>query len=131
NHDIEVLVINDTPNPHTPDSIFPNNWITLHKSGTIILYPMFAKNRRLERKATVLNEIKNIYEVKNTIDYSDKENQNIFLEGTGSIVLDRSSKIAYACLSPRTNKDLFLQFCEDMDYEPVYFRAVDQSGKEI
>src|SRR5690606_3641667 len=83
NHDIEVLVINDTPNPHTPDNIFPNNWITLHKSGTIILYPMFAKNRRLERKATVLNEIKNIYEVKNTNDYTDKENQNIFLEGTG------------------------------------------------
>ncbi|HTO14209.1 MAG TPA: arginine deiminase-related protein [Edaphocola sp.] len=131
NHDIDVFVVEDTVEPHTPDSIFPNNWITFHKNGTIILYPMFAVNRRLERKDTVLEEIKNRYNIKHTIDYSTKENQNIFLEGTGSIILDRNENKAYACLSPRTDKELFLQFCKDMNYEPVYFYSVDMNGNEI
>ena len=101
---IHVTVIEDTPIPHTPDSIFPNNWISFHADGTIILYPMFATNRRAERKQHVLDIIKNMFVVKQAIDLTKYENENLFLEGTGSMVLDRENKIAYACLSPRTSE---------------------------
>lgn len=130
-HKVDVIVVDDTENPHTPDSIFPNNWISFHKNSTIVLYPMFAENRRLERKETVIEAIKEKYHIDNTIDLTKNESSNIFLEGTGSIILDRVHKIAYACISPRTDKNLFLEFCEEMGYEPVVFTAVDQKGKEI
>lgn len=130
-HKIEVIVVDDTETPYTPDSIFPNNWISFHKNSTIVLYPMFAENRRLERKDTVIEAIKDRFQIDNTIDLTRNENSNIFLEGTGSIILDRQHKIAYACISPRTDKNLFLEFCEEMGYEPVVFTAKDQKGKEI
>lgn len=128
---IDVLVINDTPEPHTPDSIFPNNWISFHRDGSLVLYPMFAPNRRLERKNEVIDQVRSRFKVKRTIDLSDHEAKNIFLEGTGSIVLDRQKHIAYACISPRTDEELFRSFCKKLQYEPVAFHAVDKDGKAI
>lgn len=130
-HEIDVVVVEDTVEPHTPDSIFPNNWISFHRNSTIVLYPMFAENRRLERKETVIEAIKSRFQIDSTIDLTKNEAHNVFLEGTGSIILDRENKIAYACISPRTDKNLFLEFCEEMGYEPVVFNAVDQKGKDI
>lgn len=130
-HEIDVVVVEDTIEPHTPDSIFPNNWISFHRNSTIVLYPMFAENRRLERKETVIEAIKSRFQIDSTIDLTKNEAHNVFLEGTGSIILDRENKIAYACISPRTDKNLFLEFCEEMEYEPVVFNAVDQKGKDI
>lgn len=130
-HEIDVVVVEDTVDPHTPDSIFPNNWISFHKNSTIVLYPMFAENRRLERKETVIEAIKSRFQIDNTIDLTKNEAHEVFLEGTGSIILDRENKIAYACISPRTDKNLFLEFCEEMEYEPVVFNSVDQKGKDI
>lgn len=130
-HEIDVVVVDDTIEPHTPDSIFPNNWISFHRNSTIVLYPMFAENRRLERKETVIEAIKSRFQIDSTIDLTKNEAHNVFLEGTGSIILDRENKIAYACISPRTDKNLFLEFCEEMEYEPVVFNAVDQKGKDI
>jgi hypothetical protein len=128
---INVTAVNDTPEPHTPDSIFPNNWISFHNTGTIVLYPMYAENRRLERKHSVVDVVKKSFFIKNTIDYSKFEEQDKFLEGTGSMVLDRDKSIAYACLSPRTDKELFKQFCEELSYHPVVFTAIDKNGLQI
>ncbi|RXK87404.1 amidinotransferase [Filimonas effusa] len=127
---VRVSVVNDTPLPHTPDSIFPNNWISFH-NGTICLYPMYALNRRLERKATVMEAIQQWYHTSKTVDLSKYEQEHLFLEGTGSMVLDRENKKAYACLSPRTNEALLQQFCETLGYQPVVFHATDLTGHEI
>ena len=124
-HEMEVMVIKDTTDPHTPDSIFPNNWISFHEDGTLCLYPMFARNRRLERKQTVLDQIKQQFEVQQIIDFTQYEEENKFLEGTGSMVLDRESKIVYACISTRTNLDILKIFCEKLNYKLVYFEALD------
>lgn len=131
NHQVDVTVINDTPEPHTPDSVFPNNWISFHEDGTLLLYPMFAHNRRLERKQEVLDQLNDHFVVEKIIDLSPHENENRFLEGTGSMVLDRENKIAYACLSPRTNSDVLEDFCEKMNYTSVSFTAVDAAGQPI
>ena len=128
---IHVTVIEDTPIPHTPDSIFPNNWISFHADGTIILYPMFATNRRAERKQHVLDIIKNMFVVKQAIDLTKYENENLFLEGTGSMVLDRENKIAYACLSPRTSEKVITEFCRIRNYKAVTFTAADNNDIEI
>lgn len=121
---VNVITIKDTLTPHTPDSIFPNNWVSFHPGNQAVLYPMFAQNRRLESKKGVLEKLEKILDKKyNVIDYSVKEKDEIILEGTGSIVLDRFSKIAYACLSQRTDKDLFVKFCNDLGFKPVYFNA--------
>jgi hypothetical protein len=128
---VDLTVVSDTPAPHTPDSIFPNNWISFHEDGTVFLYPMFALNRRLERKPAVLDAIENKFEIKETIDLSSHETSEKYLEGTGSMVLDREKKIAYACISPRTDIAVLNEFCSKAGYQPVAFRAVDGSGKEI
>lgn len=130
-HKIDVTVIDDTPEPHTPDSVFPNNWISFHEDGSLLLYPMFAQNRRLERKQTVLDTIHQKFKVARTIDLTDHETKNHFLEGTGSMVLDRDNKIAYACLSPRTDKKILTEFCEKMGYTAISFTAVDAGGQPI
>lgn len=130
-HEIDVTVIEDTPSPFTPDSIFPNNWISFHTRGTIVLYPMYAVNRRLERKPVVIDLLKKKFAIKNTIDLSGYESENIFLEGTGSMVLDRDNKIAYACVSPRTDVTVLKDFCIRMQYTAVVFDAFDESGKAI
>ena len=131
NNGIDVTVVNDTAEPHTPDSIFPNNWISFHNDGTICLYPMFAVNRRLERKQHVLDAINEKFSITHTIDITHYENQNLFLEGTGSMVLDRDQKIAYACISPRTDKTAFYDWCQSFSYTPVAFTATDGNGQEI
>lgn len=128
---IDVTVIDDTPEPHTPDSVFPNNWISFHEDGTLLLYPMFAMNRRLERKQHVIDAVHRKFNIKQTIDLSAYEQKNVFLEGTGSMVLDRENKIAYACLSPRTNASVLDVFCGKMGYVPITFTAVDQDNQPI
>ncbi len=130
-HDIDITVVKDTEQPHTPDSVFPNNWISFHSNGTIILYPMFALNRRLERKEHVLNCIQEKFNVSKIENLTAAENENIFLEGTGSMVLDRTNKIAYACLSPRTDKNLFENWCNQLNYKPISFTATDANGNLI
>ncbi len=128
---IDVTVVNDTPEPHTPDSIFPNNWISFHSDGSICLYPMYAQNRRLERKDSVLQAIDNKFIVSKKIDFSNYEQSNIFLEGTGSMVLDREHRIAYACLSPRTDLTILKDFCNQLNYKPIYFWALDGGNQPI
>ena len=131
NSGIKVIVVKDTEYPPTPDSIFPNNWITFHNPSKVVLYPMFAPNRRQERRMdvilTVENETGKTYDL---LDYSDYELRNIFLEGTGSIVLDRINRIAYASLSQRTDKQLFEKYCKEMLFQPVSFHATQQVGQE-
>jgi hypothetical protein len=128
---VDVTVVQDTAEPHTPDSIFPNNWISFHDDGSVVLYPMYAPNRRAERKQHVLDAIQTKFKQQQLIDFSAKENENIFLEGTGSMVLDRTNKIAYACLSPRTHKTLFTEWCKQMQYNACYFFSTDENGDEI
>lgn len=130
-HDVDVTVVEDTPEPHTPDSVFPNNWISFHSNGTVLLYPMFALNRRAERKPHVLDTIRQQFAVKELIDLSDYEREEIFLEGTGSMVLDRDNRIAYACLSPRTHEKALAEFCLRMNYTSVLFEATDGNGQAI
>ncbi|MFM9836938.1 MAG: citrulline utilization hydrolase CtlX [Cyclobacteriaceae bacterium] len=128
---IDVTVIDDTKEPHTPDSIFPNNWISFHDDGRIVLYPMYASNRRLERKQHVIDQLKTKFKIKSQVDLSSYENKNIFLEGTGSMVLDRENKIAYACLSQRTDLIVLKDFCTKLGYAPVSFIATDAKGYPI
>jgi hypothetical protein len=130
-NDINVTVIDDTPEPHTPDSIFPNNWISFHENGTAMLYPMYAENRRAERKQHVKEFISQNFNKKNIIDLTAYEKENLFLEGTGSMVLDRENKIAYACISPRTNRKLLNVFCKKMNYTACTFEANDENGNQI
>lgn len=130
-HGVQVVVISDNENQDTPDSIFPNNWISFHEDGTIGLYPMYAENRRLERREDILSEIEDRgFLIKNSMDYTSAEKDNLFLEGTGSIVLDRKNRKAYCALSPRANEDLFIEFCEDFEYTPVVFTANQTVGQE-
>ncbi|XP_071745760.1 uncharacterized protein [Lepeophtheirus salmonis] len=131
-HEIHVVVFQDRENPDTPDSVFPNNWISFHQNGFVALYPMFAKNRRLERRTDILDMLmEKGYTIDKVIDYTYGEDKNSFLEGTGSMVLDRRNKKAYASLSPRTNEELFLQFCEDFIFKPVVFHAYQTVGEDV
>ena len=121
---INVVVIQDTKEPDTPDSIFPNNWISFHESGDVALYPMFAENRRLERREDVLELLENEgFHIENIVDYTSAEEEDIFLEGTGSLLLDRKHGKAYCALSPRADEELFIEFCEDFEFTPVVFTA--------
>ncbi|MCK9447987.1 MAG: arginine deiminase-related protein [Bacteroidales bacterium] len=124
-HGIEVIVLQDTPEPHTPDSIFPNNWISFHENKSVALYPMFAKNRREERREAEVLELlsEHGFAAEEIYDYTEAEQEDIFLEGTGSIILDRTHKIAYAAISARTDAELFQEFCKDFRYKPVLFTA--------
>lgn len=128
---VDVIVVDDSREPHTPDSIFPNNWVSFHHDGTLLLYPMYAENRRAERKPHVLEKISSQFRIEKKIDLSNYEKEGLFLEGTGSMVLDRDHHLAYACLSPRTNEKVLNDFCSQMNYTPVLFDAVDESGKPI
>jgi len=124
NKGLTVLVVNDMPEPHTPDSIFPNNWISFQGGGQVVLYPMFAKNRRNERRYDIIEYVSSHgSKINNIDDFSFWEDENLFLEGTGSMILDRTNKIAYAALSERTAKEVFVEFCSVFDYLPVYFTA--------
>ena len=128
---IDVTVVEDSILPHTPDSIFPNNWVSFHNDGTLLLYPMYAVNRRAERKEHVLEKVSGKFAIKKKIDLIYYENKDIFLEGTGSMVLDRDNRIAYACISPRTDEEVLVDFCRQMNYIPVVFAATDGNGQAI
>ncbi|MFT7386764.1 MAG: hypothetical protein ACI9IZ_000812 [Nonlabens sp.] len=121
---IRVLLVQDQIEFDTPDSIFPNNWISTHENGDIALYPMFAENRRRERRpdAVELMEAEG-FQINNVIDYSSAEDEGIFLEGTGSLLLDRVNRKAYCSISPRADEELMIEFCEDFEYTPVIFTA--------
>ena len=121
---VNVIVVDDTLSPDTPDSIFPNNWISFHETGDVVLYPMFAENRREERREDVLDILEdNGFVINEIMDYSSAEEDGFYLEGTGSIVLDRENGKAYCALSPRADEELFIEFCEDFEYSPVIFEA--------
>ncbi|TAD89881.1 MAG: amidinotransferase [Bacteroidetes bacterium] len=128
---VDVTVVNDTPEPHTPDSIFPNNWISFHHDGSVVLYPMYAHNRRQERKAHVLQAIADKFVVANSTNLAHYEDEAIFLEGTGSMVLDRQQYLAYACISARTHTTLLETFCTLKGYKAIAFTALDQQGGQI
>lgn len=130
-HQIEVFVIEDTLIPMTPDSIFPNNWISFHAEKTAILYPLFAPNRREERKVGVIKSLTDAFQIKRLLNWTQYEHDGNYLEGTGSLVLDRERQIAYACLSPRTSHMLVQKFCREMNYRPVIFEAEDENGLAI
>ncbi|MCC9071754.1 arginine deiminase-related protein [Flavobacterium sp. F-65] len=121
---VDVTVIEDTLTPDTPDSIFPNNWVSFHENGDVALYPMFAENRRQERREDILDILEEKgFEINNIVDYTSAEEDGFFLEGTGSLLLDRANAKAYCALSPRADEELFIEFCEDFDYAPVIFEA--------
>ena len=121
---INVIVFQDDDKFDTPDSVFPNNWISFHSNGDLALFPMFAINRRQERREDVIGWVeKHDYLINNIIDYSSAEESSIFLEGTGSVVLDRVNRKAYCAVSERSNEDLLIEFCEDFEYSPVIFNA--------
>lgn len=127
---IEVIVLKDTLVPHTPDSIFPNNWISFHENKEVALYPMFAKNRRQERRVEDVLKLleQKGFEIDEIVDFTEAEEEGIYLEGTGSIILDRVNKIAYGAISPRTDQDLLIEFCEDFEYTPMIFTANQTVG---
>ena len=124
NKGVNVIVIEDTKEPDTPDSIFPNNWISFHSNGVVGVYPMFAENRRNERREDIFVTLEeNGFKINDVIDYTSAEDEGLFLEGTGSILIDRVNKKAYCALSQRADEYLFIEFCEDFDFFPVIFTA--------
>ena len=130
-HQIKVKVVQDTKDPSTPDSIFPNNWISTHPDGTLCLYPMYAENRRAERKLNVIEFLQANYKIENLLDLTDLEKEGKFLEGTGSMVLDHQNKIAYGCLSERLDKEAFVYWCDKMQFKPISFKAFDDKAQPI
>ena len=128
--DINVITIKDTLDPKTPDSIFPNNWVSFHADGKVVLYPMFAENRRLERRDDIINQIKEQFEVTEVIDYSGAEKDNLFLEGTGSMIFDHDNKLAYGSVSLRLDEGLFRKFCSEFGFQPVVFHSYQTAGEE-
>ena len=128
---VKVIVVDDIYEQNTPDSVFPNNWITFHQNGDVAIYPMFAENRRRERREDILDKVEaEGFDIENVYDYTDAEKENIFLEGTGAMILDRVNRKAYCALSPRADEDLFIEFCEDFEYTPVIFKAYQQVNNE-
>lgn len=130
---VEVLVVEDTDSPVKPDAIFPNNWVSFHADGRVVLYPMLAPNRRLERRSDVLEYLREDlgFDIREILDLTEHEAREQFLEGTGSMVFDRVNRLAYACLSPRTHLQAAADFAQRMGYEMVLFEAVDARGSAI
>jgi len=128
---INVFVFDDTEEPAKPDAVFPNNWVTFHPDGTVILYPMYAPNRRHERRSEIVYALRAQFNLTNVVNLSQYESENKFLEGTGSMVFDHENKIAYACLSPRTDEQLFLSVCNRLEYQAIHFKAHDSKEKEV
>ncbi|PKD16537.1 amidinotransferase [Salegentibacter salinarum] len=132
---VNVIVVDDKQEDDTPDSIFPNNWVSFHENGHIALYPMFAENRRKERRMEYFAKLEeNGFKITQVVDYTSAEEHDLFLEGTGSLLLDRENQKAYCALSPRADEDLLIEFCEDFEFTPVIFNAnqsVDGKRKAI
>lgn len=127
---VNVTVIEDTLKPSTPDSIFPNNWISFHQDGSIRLYPMYAENRRLERRNDIIESLKQSFTIEEVISFTDWEAKGAYLEGTGSLLLDRQNKIAYAAISERTMPNVLEDFCQESGYKSVGFHALQTVGEE-
>jgi len=128
---VNVIVVEDIKENDTPDALFPNNWISMHEDGKVGLYPMFAENRRRERREDILDVLEeNGFEISEIIDYSSAEEEEVFLEGTGSLILDRENDIAYCALSDRADEELLIEFCEDFEYTPVIFGAYQSSDNK-
>lgn len=128
---VKVVVIDDIKENKTPDSIFPNNWVSFHENGNVALYPMFAENRRRERREDVLTTLEDEgFAIKNIVDYRKAEEENVFLEGTGNLILDRANRKAYCALSPRANEELLIEFCEEFEYTPIIFHAYQYVNNE-
>ena len=131
NKGINVIVVKDTMEPHTPDSIFPNNWVSFHKDGKVVLYPMFAPNRRAERRMDILETLKNNgFKITEIDDFTASENENKFLEGTGSMIFDHDNKIAYGSVSLRLDEELFKEFCTKYGFTPVVFHSYQNAGDQ-
>lgn len=128
---IEVLVIEDSKKTYKTDAVFPNNWISLHENGVIITYSMFSPNRRLERRQDIVDQLSEKFGYKNHIRLEKWEAEEQFLEGTGSLILDRQNRMVYACISERTHPNLLDEYCTLMDYQKVLFRSVDREGFPI
>lgn len=131
NKGIKVLVVNDTPEPVKPDAIFPNNWFSTSPEGVLNIYPMYAPNRRTEKRDDILQALAKIYQVNNVLDWTEFEAEAMYLEGTGSMVIDHISKIVYACLSPRTHESLVQKFAAANGYQAITFTAADNKGQLI
>lgn len=129
---VDVIVVEDDPSTDTPDALFPNNWVSFHADGRVGLYPMFASNRRLERREDILHDLVHThgFELDEIVDFTEFEDHDAFLEGTGSMVLDRVHGKAYAALSPRTDRNAFEQWCESMNLEGIVFEALQTVGNE-
>ena len=127
---INVITVKDTLEPHTPDSIFPNNWISMHSDGTVVLYPMCAVNRRWERRNDILEILQKDFNVKKIVDLSASENEGKFLEGTGSMIFDHDNKLAYGSVSLRLDEKLFREFCEKFDFKPIVFHSYQTANNE-
>lgn len=126
---VNVIVVNDKLEDDSPDSIFPNNWVSFHENGDIGIYPMFAENRRKERRLEYFARLEEEgFKIKNIVDYTEAEEHDLFLEGTGSLLLDRVNRKAYCALSPRADEDLLIEFCEDFEFTPVIFNANQSVG---
>jgi hypothetical protein len=128
---IDILVFDSPKNTQTPDAVFPNNWISMHEDGKLILYPMLTKNRRIERNPIIVDEISKKFKVTEVIDLSGEEERGRILEGTGSVVFDHVNKMAYANQSARTNRSLFYDVCGLLGYTGVFFKATDGQGMDI
>jgi hypothetical protein len=128
---VDVMIYDDTVDPYTPDSIFPNNWISFHASGTVVLYPMQAENRRLERRQDIIDDLSKRFHVARIIDLTHFEEEGKFLEGTGSLVLDRMNRVAFASLSSRTHPDVLAEFGRQTGYRTISFSSTDTSGQAI
>jgi hypothetical protein len=130
---VEVLIASDSDQPPKPDAIFPNNWVSFHQDGTVVLYPMLAPNRRWERREEVLEQVvsQGGFGVSRTVDLTHRESEQKYLEGTGSVVLDRMHRVAYAGISPRTDLDVLGEFAQQLDYELITFDALDAAGRAI
>ncbi|SHG67438.1 hypothetical protein SAMN05444483_12146 [Salegentibacter echinorum] len=128
---VQVIVVDDKIEDDTPDSIFPNNWVSFHETGEIALYPMFAENRRKERRLEYFAKLEEEgFKITEIVDYTSAEEENLFLEGTGNLILDRKHQKAYCALSPRAEEDLLIEFCEDFEFTPVIFQANQSVNEE-
>jgi hypothetical protein len=129
---VEIMIFEDKEDLGTPDAVFPNNWVSFHDDGTVVLYPMFAPSRRPERRRDIIENLQSSgFRVSRIVDLTGHENEGRFLEGTGSVVFDHVQRRAYANVSPRTNSEVFLELCDILGYKPIPFRAVNESGQEI
>ncbi len=127
---VRVCVVEDTAEPPKPDAVFPNNWVSFHQDGSVVLYPMQAESRRRERRQEIVTEVADRlgFKVSRVLDLTSHEAHGRYLEGTGSLVLDHIERTAYACISPRTHADVMAEWARELGYEPIVFSAVDRAG---